>query len=450
MTHQQKIPLLSKDIYPKHQYFTHLSEGTRFFWESNFERATEEWKAADRINYSVAIPLNRIDGAIACGIDLEEVELLHFLYAVFANKVNGVGIVKSQGNVKKILFNMGRIVRVGTPNIEKRLGQFILQRKDYEQQDITRFATEAKQQNKRIGEYMVEKKLLTQQELQETLALQIEEILGEVLFWKKGYCYVQERTVNQEIGVSLRPTQFAVRTAQRFFNVSDFRNRIPSTKIVFIQSPYVEKDSREITSLSLNDQFVYSLVDGVRNIEQMVAFSGSDEVSIITSLYRLSSNGLIRRTTKVKETEDREYQEIAKVIDSLFEVYGLITGEVFQELGLRGKESIEDALQSLDPVYRRVFENLPMDEPAKMDKSAVFSNMYKYYPSPDQRFVFIDAAYAMFLGLIQEIRKFMGTGLTSGTVQSIQNKIHDIERYGAPTPLRERLIFVLQKVVEAG
>jgi hypothetical protein len=278
---KRKIQILKNDAFPFHEFFNHLRKGTTFYQNSNFERAAEEWAAARWMKYDEPIRLKRLGDRIFCGGHIHEVPFLFFLYALFTNEVSGVGAIKTNGVAKNLVFNKGRLVRAGTTRREERIGNFILKRGNFTSEKMTLLLDDAREQGKRIGRYLVERGLLSEDALHEILSLQVEEIISDIFFWQTGHYYFLEKSIIRETVVNYDPLNIARIAAQREFNFKDFRNKIPSNKIIFRPSPYAEDNKSDIVKgLNVNHQYVFSLIDGARNIEQMIKFSGTDEVSI--------------------------------------------------------------------------------------------------------------------------------------------------------------------------
>ncbi len=288
--------------------------------------------------------MEKIDGRICYGSLLEKVPFLFLLYLIYINRITGIGVVKTDGISKNLVFSKGLLVSAATTRKEERLGNFVLRRRNgnvVTPETLEQLAKEARKQGKRLGSYLVERRLLSPKALQELLALQVEEILSDTFFWKKGRFYFLEKSISGEELVNYAPLKIALIAAQRRFRFTRFRKETPDNKIVFRPSPYAEKEKEEIMErLNANEQFILSLTDGTRNIDQLIKFSGADEVSVLNILYRLSVMGLVRRTKEVGEYEDKEFMEMSQILKMLFEVFNVITSELFYELGLQGKEMI--------------------------------------------------------------------------------------------------------------
>jgi hypothetical protein len=444
-----KIQVLRKSDFPSNDFFSHIEKGTTYYQNRDFGRAVEEWGAASRLNYGEPIYLRDVEGRIFCGSVIEEVPFLFFLYALFINKTTGVGLIKTEGMSKKVVFRKGNLVFAATTRKEERIGSFILKIRKLTPEQLETLAGEARAQGKKLGTYLVERKLISAKALQELLTLQVQEILSDSLSWKKGHFYFVEKAIAEESVVNYSPLKGALISAQRGFNFTRFRKEIPDNRIIFRPSPYVEEDKDRISkSLNANEEFVLSLIDGVRNIDQLISFSGTDEVSLMNILYRLSSKGLIRRSKEVGEYEDKEFGEISKILKLLFEIYRLITNELIHEMGVRGKSIIDKAKDDLKASHQVIFINVPLEDPNKLNIGPILRNIASYFPSPNQRFVFMEAFHGLYVNILDELKKFLGTGLTEQTISKIERLKSDIEAFSEDTALKSRSMEILDEIVK--
>ena len=446
---KRKIQILKRTAFPAHPFFSHLLKGTEFYQSNNFERAAEEWAAAHWIHYDEPIKLKRMDGRIFCGGHIHEIPFLFFLYAIYTNAVSGVGAIKTNGVAKNLVFNKGRLVRAGTTRREERIGNYILKRSNFTADKMSVMIESAKEQGKRIGRYLVERGLLAEDILSEILSLQVEEIISDIFFWRAGHFYFLEKQIIRETVVNYDPLNIARIAAQREFNFKDFRNKIPSNKIIFRPSPYAEGKKDEIAKgLNVNHQFIFSLIDGARNIEQLIKFSGTDEVSVIQILYQLNAAGLIRQTREVAEYEDKEFIEISKVLEVLFEVYAIIYDQMFAELGTFAAEIVQRSRANLTNSYDRFFANIPLHAPEGLNINAILRNIARCYPDLDEKTRFIDAFAALFDSLLTEIEKYLGRPLADATADRIRLRSSNIVRFARETDLKLRLLGVLNRITK--
>ena len=444
---KRRVQVLRRHDFASDKFFKHLQKGSDFYQNHDFARAIEEWVAASRLHYLEPVNLKRIDGRIFCASMIEEVPFLFILYVAYINKITGMSVIKNDDISKKLFFRKGVLISAATNKKEERIGKSIVKKGTLTPESLEKLVKEAKTKGKMIGSYLIEKSLLTPKALKELLALQVDEILSDIFLWDKGEFYIVESPVTEEAVVSYTPLKVALLSARRWFNFSDFRQAIPSNKAVFRPSPYAEEEKREIMArLKPHYQFVYSCIDGVRNIDQLIRFSGLDEVSVIDILYRLNGMGLIRKTQEVIEYEDKEFTEVSKILEVLFEVYRLITGELFNELGRRGEEVIQKSRKNLKAEYQKIFADVPLEKPEQLGNTAILRNIAYHFPSPDQRPVFIDAFLGIYINILDELKKFLGIGLTKETAKRIRTIIANIEIFSMTTSLKQRLLKVLNQI----
>lgn len=444
---KRKIQILKKNAFPSHTFFQHLEKGTEYYRSKNFERAAEEWSAAKWLNYDVPVELRRLDGRIFCGGYLSEIPFLFFLYAIFSNQVSGVGAIKTKGVAKKLVFNNGKLVRAGTTRREERIGNYILKRGNFTSDKMMLLLSDAKEQGKRIGRYMVDRGLMSEEALHEILSFQVEEIISDIFFWQKGHFYFLEKPIIREAIVNYDPLNIARIAAQRGFNYNDFRNKIPSNKIIFRPSPYTEGKKDEILKgLNVNHQYIFSLIDGARNIEQLIKYSGADEVSITNILYQLTASGLIRKTREVAEYEDKEFSEVSKILEVFFEVYNLIYQHIYAELGIYVLNIIERSRAHLRNNHASIFLNVALHNPQRLTINSILKNMANHYPDSDQNALFIDAFADLFANVLAETKRYLGTHLTAQTAERIRLESTNIMRFAKDSDLKIRLLGVLNRI----
>jgi len=444
-----KIQVLRKKDFPSNDFFKHLLKGTEYYQRRHFERAIEEWNVANKLHFTEPINLEKTEGRIFCGSVFKEIPFLFFLYAIYSNMATGIAVVKTKEISKKLMFKGGLLISAATTRREERIGNFIVKRSNITPEILEQLVIEAKQTGERLGKFLVKKGFLSVKTLRELLTLQIEEIVSDIFFWQKGQFYFFETPINEEIITNYTPIKIALTAAQRGFNFTRFRKQIPNNKVIFRLSPYVEKEREEILKkLDANEQFIFSLIDGVRNIDQLINFSGSDEVSVINALYRLSSMGLIRKTKEVGEYQDKEFMDISTTLNTLVDIFNLIVSNLFYEIGLKGKEIIGKARQGLKSEYRKIFVDVSLEDPDKLDINAVRKNIAFYFPSPQHRFIFIDAFHDLYINILDELKKFLGLGLAKETISEIEKMRKNIERFDIDISLKERLLRILDEIVK--
>jgi len=444
---KRKIQLLTKSQFPSHSFFDHLLRGTEYFRNRDFERAAEEWGAASWLDYKPPQILKPTDGRIFCGGFIREVPFLFFLHAIFTSKANGIGALKTNGISKNLAFLQGRLVQAATSRPEERIGNFILGKKHLSPDALDLMAADARQRGKRIGQYLVEKEILDPEALREILSLQVEHIIADIFNWQRGYFYFLEKPIARETIVNFDPLNIARIATCQGYSIADFRSKVASRKIIYRPSPYAESQKNKILKkLTERHKFVFSLIDGTRNIAQIAKFSGVEEAQAINILYQLNTAGMIRQSREIIEYEDKHYNEISDILDSLLEIYADISQILFYELGAGAAKTIQRAPGLLSNHLKNIFAQVPLTPPGRLRKETILGNMSRYYPDPSQRHFFIEAFYELFEYLLGEIDRFLGKNLRYAAKARITIEIKTIERYAGKTALRNHLLEIFAKL----
>ena len=446
---KRKIHLLKRSSFPSHSFFDHLLRGTEFYRVRNYERAAEEWGAAGWLNYETPINIRRRKDRIFLGGFVSEVPFLFFLYAVYTNKANGIGAIKANGVSKNLVFSEGRLIRAATNRKEERIGNLILERESLAPATLDMLVDDAAVQGKKIGQYLVEKDLLSLDALQEILSLQMEQILVDIILWQRGYFYFLERPIGEEFIVNYDPLNLARAATYKGLSLAEFRKKIPNRKLIFRLSPYADTRQQKIQQeLTETDRFIFSLIDGTRNIEQLARFSGLDENSVIETLHNLNTAGIIRQSQEIIEYEDKLYNEISNILDTLLEIYSFLLHLLIAEIGRRSRDVVRQALIALDKRHKTMFADIPLDNPDRVRKHMVLKNMAYYYPDPAQRYFFIEAFCELIGNLRSETNRYLGARFASDATAKIQTEIKNIERYAKETAMRSHLLETFDRLSE--
>ena len=446
---KRKIHLLNRNSFPSHSFFDHLLRGTEYYRLQNFERAAEEWGAAGWLNYETPINIRRDRDRIFLGGFISEVPFLFFLYAVYANKVNGIGAIKANGISKNLIFQKGRLIRAATNRREERIGNIIVQRENLAPTTLDMLVNDAAVQGKKIGQYLVEKGLLSLDALQEILSQQMEQILVDIILWPRGYFYFLERPIGKELIVNYDPLNLARAATDKGLSLEEFLSKIPSLKLIYLPSPYAETRQVKIQQrLTDTHKFIFSLIDGTRNIEQLARFSGIDENSVIETLHQLNSAGMIRQSQEIIEYEDKQYNEISNILDTLLEIYSYLLHLLITELGRRSRDVVHRAMVALNKRHQNMFADMPLENPDRVRKEMVLKNMAYYYPETAQRYLFIEAFYELIGNLRTEIHRYLGEKFASDATVKIQTEIKNIERYAKETAMRSHLLETFDRLSE--
>ena len=428
-------------------FFQHLANGTHFFHNKEYEKAITEWQEAARQRPDGST-LKKSDTASFRGT-LTQVPLVGLFYALFANTCTGVATIQSDAAYKEVFFKEGWIVSVRSTKSDERLGNFLRRRDLVASFDLDEVIKQAKASSLKLGAFLVQGGLLSEKELFQLLDFQAKEILSDLLVWKKGeFFFSREDVRDEDVVVSYAPLDIALFIARRALDFATFRSMIPNNKLIFRVPPYIEREKQKVVDdLDVNERFIFSLIDGNRNVEQLIAFSGDDEISVINMLYRLVLMGLIKKSKDIGTYEDLEFKEISRFMRTFLEVFRLVTDDLKKEVGIRTAAMVDEALQQLSLEYRKLFGGVAMNRELPPDENGILKNIATYYPDTAERMVFIDGFHALLQNILRKMDSLLGAPMTKRVIAEIGRIRWDIYRFYTDSPMKRKVLEAFDKLV---
>ena len=445
---EQYFQSLRRSDFPATKFFAHLSNGTAFFYNKEYDRAITEWERAAKLQLD-ARSIKKMPSSDSFRSSLDDVPLVGLLYTVCFNAQTGLAIVRNDSAYKEVSFKDGLVVSARTSKSEERIGNFVLKSSLMSADHLEIMATQAKKAGVKLGRFLVMQGLFTEKEIRDILEFQIKEILSDLFSWKKGEFYFSAREVQEEdVVVHYTPMELALLAARRALDFSSFRKMIPHNKVIFRIPPDFEQEKMKVMKeLDANEKFIFSLIDGNRNVDQLIKFSGNDEFSIVNILYHLVLMGFIEKTRDIGVYEDKEFAEISTFLRTLFRVFRLVADDLNKELGVKAKSLLNKAREDLEEDYRKIFQGISMDENVPLDTNKILKNLSFYYPEPSDRLIFIDCFYELIQKIVQETNRILGRSLTKKVVSEIDKVRFDIFNFYTNSPTKQRVLEALDKVV---
>jgi hypothetical protein len=254
--------------------------------------------------------------------NLQTVAFSDLLQLFSAGKKTGtVTIVR--GNIRKeIVFKDGNIISATSHDAEEDfLGQLLMKSGRITKTDLQRAVYMHKTSGKRIGQVLVEMKLISREELGLYLKQQIEEIIYNLFSWREGEFIFREGQLpaTREGLVELNTMNVIMEGTRRIDEWVEIQKVLPRDNQVLCVSSRIQAKNDEVT-LSLDEFRVITLVDGKRTAPEIMEASPLGEFVTSRAIYKLISGGIIETTT-VKETEINDPREEDSLFWLLLRVY---------------------------------------------------------------------------------------------------------------------------------
>lgn len=236
---------------------------------------------------------------------LKEASLPDVLQLLALGQKTGCLSIADRSNFGYIYFDKGRICYASIVNRRDRLGDILVKHQKITPDQLdAAIHRQAKEHGKKFGEILVSMGVLSQADLERYMRVQIEESVYYLFTWTQGtFNFEAEvRPERQDFLVSINPESLLLEGARRVDEWSLIEKKIPSFDLIFV----VDKDRLAISEAQLTDpqQRVLPLLNGRRDVNEVIEESGLGEFEIGKALYGLITAGFVHRSGRTASAAD--------------------------------------------------------------------------------------------------------------------------------------------------
>ncbi len=199
--------------------------------------------------------------------------------------------LSSKGNAGYVYFEGGRVIYSSVDHRPSRLGDLLVTNTVITPEQLAVAVEQHRATGKRLGEVLVDLGSLTQEKLEEYIAVQIEEAVYFIFQWDDGSFEFEPDVMPDEglFRVSLSIDGLLMEGARRVDEWSVVEKKITSMDLIFS----LERNPLEDEGLDLTDdqKGIIPLIDGERSVTDLVDDSGLAEFDTGKALYGLIQAG---------------------------------------------------------------------------------------------------------------------------------------------------------------
>ena len=278
---------------------------------------------------------------------LKEASLPDVLQLLALGQKTGCLAIADRANFGYVFFERGRICYASIVNRRDRLGDILVKHELVTQEQLEgAIAVQTQRRDRKLGEILVEQGAISRERLERYMRLQIEEAVYFLFTWTQGTFNFEAdvRPERQDFLVSINPESLLLEGARRVDEWSLIEKKIPSLDLIFI----VDRDRVAISDATLNEaqRLILPLIDGQRDVHQIIEDSGLGEFEVGKALYGLVTAGFLHRAGRSSVAT-----RAAPVSDARIEEHRNL-GVAFYKTGM-----LEEAARE----FRRVAELRPGD-----------------------------------------------------------------------------------------
>ena len=293
---------------------------------------------------------------------LKEASLPDVLQLLTMGKKTGCLAVTHRSNFGYIYFDKGRICFASIVNRRDRLGDVLLKSGLISQEQLEyAIQLQSKQRDKRLGDILVSQEIISREALHSQIRMQIEEAVYFLFTWSQGSFNFEAdvKPEEQDFLVSINPETLLLEGARRVDEWSLIEKKIPSFDLVFdVDRPRITASGAALTPLQ---ETLVALIDGRRDVTELIEESGLGEFDVGKALYGLLTAGFMHRVGKSAPAEPT-------ISDARVDEHRNL-GIAFYKTGM-----LEEGMRE----FRRVIDLRPEDGAAKFFMGLVLMRQNKW------------------------------------------------------------------------
>jgi len=274
---------------------------------------------------------------------LKEKSVADLFLELYTSAATGVLRLKKENIIKNIYFQMGKPIFATSNQKEDRMGSILYRQGVINREQLEFAIEEIKRTGKKFGTILVEKEIITPEQLVQAVISQVEEIIMSVFTWEEGeYLFVDEFTYEDDvITLDMSAAQLIVKAVKAKYPLQKVKQILGSTRkiLAFTRDPSYKFQEIEFTP---EEEKIIENVDGTKTIAEIQQYSGVEE----EKCYRLLAALMLLKTIEVVGEKSVEEEEVPVLEDLTDEI--MVGDESPQAMDTgRGDEDILSGIQEV-------------------------------------------------------------------------------------------------------
>ena len=232
---------------------------------------------------------------------IKEFGLADIFQLISLQKKSGVLAIHQNEISATINFFRGQIVYAVSSKREEegKIGRLLITASKLTEKEIGEALSIQNKTGDKIGQVLITSGFISKEELKEALEIQIKDVVFQILRWKEGWYRfdIQDTDSDKEHHVSVQ-TDFVLMEGIRMLDEWPYiESIIPSDGIIFSQNYKSDESQTLFSSLSTNELLVFNLINGLRDIKEIVGMTQFSEFDVYKIFATLKVSGLISENT---------------------------------------------------------------------------------------------------------------------------------------------------------
>ena len=381
--------------------------------------------------------------------DFEGLTLASILQLLCNDQKTGVLTVTSGEEESRVFFEQGTIVYASSSLKESRLGFLIRNDGVISAQQLQKCLSLAREEGVHLGKMMVEKGYISLDTLKKYNTKQVEAILYNLLFWKKGKFEYKDTRLDLKgmIVTQLNPMRLILEASRRIDELSVLKQSIPSDRLVFKMSGKVQ--SKEEIKLNANEWRVLSLIDGTRTVRQIITESGYDEFAVYKIFYSVISSGLIEQEEEIQFDDGEVANGYSAILTVFNDILQSIKKNIVDELGDRSYSLFEESKSKLIGDTKDLLNDYHPDIHKNANLQAINAALKNLDHIENQK-EFLISGFAEYCSqVLKRTGEILGVQPLTKILDDIEKVLEYVKKYQTGSKEKNKIVNDMRNVIDA-
>ncbi len=380
--------------------------------------------------------------------DFEGLTLASILQLLCNDLKTGVLTVTSEDEESRVFFDQGTIVYASASLKEARLGSLMRADGVISADQLQKCLALAKEEKMHLGKMLVDKGYISLETLKKYNTKQVEAILYNLLFWKKGRFEYKDAKLNLKgmIITQLNPMKLILEASRRIDELSVLQKYISSDRIVFKMSGKVQ--NKEEIKLNANEWRILSLIDGSRNVRQVIDESGYDEFAVYKIFFSVISSGLIEQKEEVFSSDPEGSDDYSSILIVFNDILMSVRKNIADELGDRCYSLFEESKSGLAAEYKNMLKEYHPDNHKHSNFKTIVSvlDTMNYVKNPKELLISGFIEYCS--RVLEKVGEILGSQPLIKVLDDIEKVLGYVKKYQAGSNEKSKIVNDMKHVID--
>ncbi len=252
--------------------------------------------------------------------NIERFKLPEIFQLLSYGRKSGTLAIQRESDIVMVYFRDGSIIYGYGPRQTYHIGQLLKERGRISATQLAMAVAVQNdgQSNKRLGQILMDLKVVDRADVIEVVRSQVEELLYSLMSWERGAFkfYESQFPTEEEITVDISTENVILEGLRRLDEMNHLRDTLPDVDAALALSQATDGRAVDV-ALSPEEWNILALIDGRRTIRDIVEISNLSEVDTLKKLAALKLAGLVNTSEVRLQQADGKDDRLAQMMTRL-------------------------------------------------------------------------------------------------------------------------------------